>query len=611
MRFSFAFGRQIIALVALLLLVPVAVTIFMLHTINKSEAAMLEAQKLKLQRVVEQLDAGLPAGGFDVMLAQRGVPKDAPVREKVAALNSALRDVIEHVKAQYPGVEAGFYSASLDRIIDGSPQSQAGENFSSRRRNNFLEVMRGREKTEVLGPAEGGILEVYQPLYRDGKIIGAVWATESLGHLAARRHAVLATAYAIIALGVLVGFGGALAVVHRFVQNVNQIKEGLKQLRYDLSRPLKPAAGELGEITAAVNELASLLLRTQQYTRVMLATIAEGLLVVDMEGQIMLANAAAVRLLGLPADWGGKNFREVLPVNTPFAELLHLALRKREEVRDRLVACKGDGGEERQLLVSTALLFVEEQPIGAVLCVQDVTEQVRLQREMRRQERLASLGRLVAGVAHEIRNPLTAINCYLQLWQKSGRFPEKPLNTMREEINRLDNLVEKLLCLAKPAEVKKVPYEVNRLVRDSLRFFEEVVGIRIETDFASDLPEVPLDPEQMGRVLQNLFFNACEAMAGGGVLTVRTYKAGDGRHAVIEVADTGCGIPPEHLKEIFEPFFTTKPQGTGLGLSLAKEVVEAHGGRIEVESELGKGTTMRIYLPLREVSVGGEARLGG
>ncbi|MGO0122905.1 two-component system sensor histidine kinase AtoS [Desulfothermobacter acidiphilus] len=603
MRFSFAFGRQIIALVALLLLVPVAVTVFMLHTISKSEAAMLENQRVRLQQAAEQLDEVLPAGGFQVLLAQQGVPDSAPTREKVAALNAALRGAIERLRSRYPGVELGFYSSSLDRIIDGSPQSQAGENFSSRRRSNFLEAMQGQAKTEVLGPAEGGVLEVYRPLRRNGEIIGAVWATEDLGSLAAHRHAVLGVAYAIIALGVIAGFGGALAVVHRFVHNVNQIKEGLRHLRYDLSHPLPLAAGELGEITAAVNDLAAQLLRTQQYTRVMLATIAEGLLVVDIEGQVMLANAAACRLLGLPVDGTGKHYWEMLPKGTPFASLLEQALQQRREVRDYLVPYGGGKAGERQLLVSTSLLVAEQQIIGAVLAIQDVTERVRLQQEMRRQERLASLGRLVAGVAHEIRNPLTAINCYLQLWRKSGRFPEKPLNTMREEINRLDTLVEKLLYLAKPAEVKKVPYQLNRLVIDSLRFFQEVVQIQIQTELADDLPAVLLDVEQMERVLQNLVFNAREAMADGGTITVRTYRSQDGASAVLEVSDTGCGIPPQHQQEIFEPFFTTKPRGTGLGLSLVKEVVEAHGGKIEVESEVGKGTTFRIYLPLEEVKL--------
>lgn len=612
MRLASNFGRQVLALVAILLLIPIAVTVFMLHMINKSESALLETQKLRLSRAVEKLDAGLP-GDFHTLLEESGATAETPVREKVAILNGRLRKVIRSVAAAYPGTEVGFYSAELDRIIDGSPTPYAGENFSSRRRRNFLAAMRGEERSEALGREEGGILELYRPLVRQGKIIGAVWATESLSQFAARRQAVSYTAYAIIMAGVAVGMGGALLVVHRFVDSVNRIKEGLRSLRYNLAQPLAPAAGELREITDGINELAAMVVRAHQYTEVMLATIDDGLLVVDLEGQVVIANAAVTRALGLSKNCIGRPFAEFLPEGTPFHWFLRQALQMGLQVRDVPVTWHSPGRGERQFLVSTAVLFVGgEQPIGAVLCLQDVTERVKLQEEMRRQERLAALGRLVMGVAHEIRNPLTAINCYLQLWQKSNLFPQRALATMRQEVNRLDALVERLLYFAKPAEARPVVYDLNHLVEKVLRFFEDVVQISVETRLGPDLSPVLVDPEQMERVLQNLIYNACQAMPEGGLLTVSTYPEESGEYVVVEVKDTGCGIPPENIREIFEPFFTTKPRGTGLGLALAKEIVEAHGGRIEAESTVGRGTTMRVYLPVFKGEIqGGETRACG
>lgn len=608
MRVSLSFGRQVLTLVIILLLIPVAVTAFMLRMINESEAALVEKQKMRLMRAVEQLDAGLPAG-FDTILKERGVSETAPVREKVAVLNEELRPLLEEVKRAYPGVEVGFYSAKLDRIIDGSPRPYAGENFSSRRRRNFFGAMQGQVKTVSLSPAEGA-LEIYKPLVRQGKVIGVVWATESLSRFAAQRQVIAYTAYGIIMVGVLVGIGGAVLVVHRFVENVNRIKVGLRSLRSNLEQPLPPAAGELREITEAVNELAAMLVRTQQYTNVMLATISDGLLVVDLEGRVVIANAAIIKILGLEPECVGKPVAELLSSKGPFGRFLEEALQTGRQVRDVPVTwCSQDRGRQ-ELLVSTAVLFSgEHKPIGAVLCVRDVTERVKLQREMQRQERLAALGRLAVGVAHEIRNPLTAINCYLQLWQKSNLFPQQPLATMREEISRLDALVEKLLYLAKPAEARPIIYDVNHLVEENLRFFEDVVRVSLETRLTPDLPPVLVDPEQMGRALQNILYNACQAMPEGGVVTVRTYQENREGNVVIEVEDTGCGIPAENIRDIFEPFFTTKPGGTGLGLALAKEVVEAHGGRIEAESTLGRGTKMRIYLPVFKGEIrGGETR---
>ncbi|MCL6558601.1 MAG: two-component system sensor histidine kinase AtoS [Firmicutes bacterium] len=606
MRISLNFGRQIIVLVTILLAVPVAITVFMFNMINKSESALVEKQKVRLMRAAEQLDISLSTG-FDAILKKNGATDAMPVREKVAILNAELRGLIQNVKAAYPETEEiGFYSAELDRIIDGSPAPYAGENFSRRRRSNFLTSMEGQVMAQAYGLKEGGILEIYRPLVRQGKIIGVVWATESLSKFAAQRHAIAYTSYAIIMVGVLVGFGGAIFVVHRFVQNVNQIKVGLRSLRFNLEQPLVPAAGELREITDAINELAFMLVRTQEYTKVMLATIDDGLLVVDMEGRVVIANAAISKTLGLDGKCVGQLFTQLLPNDAPFSRFLQEALQKETQMADVPVSWRCPGQGERQLLVSTAVLLSGKQRIGAVLLLRDVTEQVKLQEEMRRHERLVALGRLVMGVAHEIRNPLTSINCYLQLWQKNDLFPQQPLATMRQEVSRLDALVEKLLYFAKPAKARPVVYDINQLVETVMPFFKDVVRVSVQTELSPDLPPVLIDPEQMERVLQNIIYNAYQAMPEGGLLTVSTYQEESGDYAVIKVKDTGCGIPAENIREIFEPFFTTKPRGTGLGLALANEIVEAHGGRIEAESTVGRGTTMRVYLPVfkGEIKVG-------
>jgi two-component system sensor histidine kinase AtoS len=598
LRVSLNFGRQVLVLVTILLLIPVAVTVFMLQMINKSESALVQQQKVRLMRAVEQLDESLPTG-FDTILKKNGADETMPVREKVAILNNELRGLLRKVKSAYPGAEVGFYSAELDRIIDGSPQPYAGENFSSRRRQNFLGAMQGQVKSEAYGPTEGGILEIYKPLMRQGRIIGAVWATESLSKFAARRQAIAYTSYAIIMVGVLLGLGGAILVVHRFVQNVNQVKVGLRSLRYNLEQPLVSAAGELREITDAINELAAMLVRAQEYTKVMLATIDDGLLVIDLEGRVVIANAAISKTLGLAPDCIGVPFAGLLPQDAPFHRFLQEALLKGVQTRDVPVTWRCPEQGERRLLTSTAvLLSSRQQPIGVVLLLRDVTERFKLQAEMRRQEKLVALGRLVMGVAHEIRNPLTAINCYLQLWQKNSSFPQQPLATMRQEVSRLDSLVEKLLYFAKPAEARPVVYDVNHLVEEILPFFNDVVQVSIQADLGAGLPPVFIDPEQMGRVLQNIIYNACQSMPGGGLVTVSTYGEESGDHVVIRIKDAGCGIPSQNIRDIFEPFYTTKPRGMGLGLSLANEIVEAHGGRIEAESTVGRGTKMRIYLPV-------------
>lgn len=599
MRISLNFGRQILVLVTVLLLVPVALTVFMLQMINKSESALVEQQKMRLMKAVDQLDTDLPTD-FKSILQKNGVSETAPAREKVAVLNSELGDIINKVEAAYPGTEVGFYSAELDRIIDGSPQPYAGENFSSRRRRNFLSAIQGEVKSESYGPSEGGILEIYKPLKRRGEIISAVWATENLSKFAARRQAIASTAYATIMVGVFIGLGGAILVVHRFVQNVNQIKVGLRSLRFNLEQPLVSAAGELREITDAVNELAAMLVRAQQYTAVMLATIDDGLLVVDLEGKVVIANTALSKSLGLGEECVGKPFAQLLPEGSDFNGFLGEALAEGKEVRDAGVKWQCPGQGERHFRTSTAVLRFLDKPIGAVMLIQDVTERLKLQEKIRRQERLVALGRLVTVVAHEIRNPLTAINCYLQLWRKNSSFPRQPLETMHQEVTRLDLMVEELLRFTQPTEARPVVCDVNRLVEENLPFFKDVVQVSVKTKLGAGLLPVLIDPGQMGRVIQNIMYNAYQAMPEGGIVTVSTYQDESGKNVVIEVSDTGCGIPAENIREVFEPFFTTKPSGMGLGLALADEIVKAHGGRLEAQSEVGRGTKMRIYLPVSE-----------
>ncbi|MEW5763173.1 MAG: two-component system sensor histidine kinase AtoS [Bacillota bacterium] len=597
MRLRLGFGRQLVVLMAALLVIPVVITVYMLHVISASERATIDQQKQRLARAVERLDAGLTTD-FETILEQSGIPDNAPTREKVAALNRHLRGLIEEVRRAYPGSEVGFYVRSLDRIVDGSPSEFAGENFSRRRRQNFLRAVQGKTITELWGQSERGIVEIYRPLVRNGQMIGAVWATENLSQFSSRAEAVARTAYVIIGCGVLLGLGGSLLLVNRFVANVNRIKAGLQKLQSDLTQTLEAGAGEFKEITTAINDLATQLVQSRRYNEVMLATIDDGLLVVNLNGDVVIANAAAQRLLGVNPYFAGKTFREALPEHSPFSNILQETLAHGREIKDVLVPWRSNGAGSVQLLVSTAKLADEKgELMGAVLCCRDITERLKLQEEIRRQERLAALGRVVAGVAHEIRNPLTSMSCYLQLWQRNGNS-SPALQTMQRELTRLDTLVEQLLDFAKPYEARPVPYDINFVIEKVLHFFTEVeqVNSTIQLDLAPDLPPAWIDPEQIERVLMNVLYNAFQAMPGGGLLEVATALGENGEAIVVRVRDTGVGIAQEHMKHLFQPFFSTKEKGTGLGLALAREIVEAHGGHIEVTSAVGKGTTVTIFL---------------
>ncbi len=224
-------------------------------------------------------------------------------------------------------------------------------------------------------------------------------------------------------------------------------------------------------------------------------------------------------------------------------------------------------------------------------------------RQIGQSEKLASIGRLAAGVAHEVNNPLTGVLTFAHLLRDKHEASEqdrRDLDLIIRETTRVRDIVRNLLDFARESPSRRQPLDVNGPARQMLtllRSQKEYRAIRIEEDLAGDLPAVEADQNQLQQVLLNLALNACEAMPDGGVLKIRTARRGG--EVIIQISDTGVGIPREHLETIFDPFFTTKPtgKGTGLGLSVSYGIVQQHGGDIEVVSEPGAGSTFTVVLP--------------
>jgi len=225
-------------------------------------------------------------------------------------------------------------------------------------------------------------------------------------------------------------------------------------------------------------------------------------------------------------------------------------------------------------------------------------------------EKLADLGKIAATVAHEINNPLHGVYTYIRLMERKlqeGDCGSEQLEkfrgylaTMGREVERTSAIVFNLLDFTRPKEPNRKSVDLRKVVDESLSLIQNIArrnNIEIRQEMAA-LPEVQSDPAQIKQVFLNLLVNACEAMETGGTLTVRSREATDDRTVVVEVGDTGGGIPEEYLERMFDPFFTTKGKGTGLGLSVVQGIVQRHGGRIEVDTGPGRGTRMRVILPV-------------
>jgi two-component system NtrC family sensor kinase len=231
---------------------------------------------------------------------------------------------------------------------------------------------------------------------------------------------------------------------------------------------------------------------------------------------------------------------------------------------------------------------------------------MQMEGQLRRSEKLASIGTLAAGVAHEINNPLTGILLYASILNSDKRLDPLLLPDVERvisETQRCADIVKDLLEFSRESLPEKEVTAIDAIIDEVVTFFHQQPDFKhiiIRKNYYSDLPPISVDPGQIRQVFMNLVINAGHAMQQGGELEISTYFSGDGRYLCAGFKDNGVGIPEDDLARIFDPFFTTKPQGTGLGLSISYGIIVNNGGKIEVQSSVGKGTTFVVKLPVSE-----------
>ncbi len=326
-----------------------------------------------------------------------------------------------------------------------------------------------------------------------------------------------------------------------------------------------------------------------------------GLIALDDQQRIAAFNQIAESVLQLSyRDVIGRNADQILPPQ------LWSAVQQSEiqnNVIEQEIDCAVGDKNIVPLEIGTSALRDETGGfLGTVLLFKDLTEVRSLRKEIARSQRLASVGRLAAGVAHEIRNPLSSIKGFATYFKE--RYQDTPqdqqtADIMIAEVDRVNRVVGQLLEFAKPVSVSPKPTLLKELIDNSVRLIEKQArdqNITVETLNSADVNEATIDPDRITQVLLNLYLNAIDAMEAGGQLDVELSQREDNR-IEIKVSDTGCGIPGEDLSRIFDPYFTSKSSGTGLGLTIAHNIMEAMGGNITAETRPGQGTTFRITIP--------------
>ena len=446
----------------------------------------------------------------------------------------------------------------------------------------------------------------------------------------------------VLTLAILLLGGGAAALVgRRIARPVRELAEGAAAIsRGELIQRIEPSTSdEIGRLAAAFNHMAVQLfqqrtaleeahteLRRQfeelidlkTYADSILASMPSGIVTVDLDGRVVTLNPVAELLTGYFAgEVAGRYCTEVFAHTPEISDLLMETLASRAPIANVPLSLRRRNGSAVPVEFSTTpLKGGEGKDLGVIAVLRDLTLVRRLESDLRRSDRLAALGSLAAGLAHEIKNPLTSLVTFSRHLERrfdDVQFRRRFQSVVPRELERINVIVERLLELARPAPLRFALVRPPDLVERAVELYAnqiEAKQIEVRRQYARDVPPIQADPEALYRVFVNLVANAIDAMTSGGRLTLRASWA-DGRDALllprrrsadrgvrVEIEDTGCGIASSAGEQIFHPFYTTRESGTGLGLAIAHKIVQDHGGAISFQSTENRGTTFTVLLPL-------------
>jgi two-component system, NtrC family, sensor histidine kinase PilS len=462
----------------------------------------------------------------------------------------------------------------------------------------------------------GGTSSQFAPLYLLAPLMGGIFLTV--------RGGLLFAAAAALAYGAFYVAESAGMVPPMAYGLTERLSEPALRLRLILYLPLFFVVGAIGgaigrslrEGRLALDEARAQLNRALFDTETILENLSSGLATIDAGGWVRHWNRAASEILAVPAQAvQGRHYLETFgPGLEAFSTRLREALERGTEGTRYEVTVQTSDGRTVPLGISTSLLLgAAGERRGVIALFQDLSEVKELEDRIRRGETLAAIGELSASIAHEIRNCLNPISGSVEVLQKELRVDgenARLLDLVVRESERLDKFISELLEYARERPLKTEKIEVAALAAESIEIARRHPSAGKGKPVSLEGPNEPVwvraDFDQMKQVMTNLLINAFEAIEGAGSVTVRireerrtpgAWGRPGGPRVVLEVVDTGSGIGDEDVAQVFEPFFSTKQGGTGLGLAIANRIVERHGGSIEVESRVGAGTTMRLWLP--------------
>ncbi|MBI2492921.1 MAG: PAS domain-containing protein [Candidatus Rokubacteria bacterium] len=495
---------------------------------------------------------------------------------------------------------------------------------------------------EALGERrQPSVSEFAVPVMVDGRPWGGVRVGLSRGRMDAEILRTRLELGALTLVILLLGGVAAAVMARRIAGPVRALAEGAAAIsRGELAQRIEPAtADEIGRLAAAFNHMAVQLFQqrtaleeahaelTRQFEELadlktyadsILASMPNGIVTVDLDGRVVTLNPAAELLTGyFRGEVAGRYCTEVFAHTPELSDVLMDTLASRAPIANLTLTLRRRNGSTVPIEFSTTpLKGGESKDLGVIGVFRDLTLVRRLESDLRRSDQLAALGTLAAGLAHEIKNPLTSLLTFSRHLDRrfdDPGFRQKFQSVVPRELERINVIVERLLELARPTRLAFGLVRLPELLERALELYThqlDAKAIEVRRQYARDVPPIQADAEGLYRVFVNLVANALEATGPRGRLTLRAgwadaadaplaaRRRGGDRGVKVEIEDTGCGIAASDRDRVFHPFYTTREGGTGLGLALAHKIVEDHGGSIGFRSAEGRGTTFTIVLPL-------------
>src|SRR5712691_9912023 len=515
--------------------------------------------------------------------------------------------LIQHVP--YTKGTAEHYDIAVPVFVPGTSEKWGSVRVGLSLEEMHLEIVRTRLQVLLLG-----VLGVASSI-----VVAAFLARRIVAPLQVLTQRTVAVARGDLEPSITVETHDEIAVL---AGNFNHMTGELRKHRMALEESNRQLDHKVVELSALAN-----------YNDNILASMTSGLLTLDVDGCIETFNVMAETITGVRgADIRGQPALQVFADNVQFLQVLETSRQHRAPLTAPRLEFWRHDGQHVPLALRTAMLQDREGwGVGVLAIFEDLSPMQTLERQLHRADRLAALGQMAAGVAHEIKNPLASVRTFAQLVSRKhhdSRFVERYDRIVPQELHRINFIVEVRLELARPARLHCVPVALPALLQLVTEIYSERLqqqSIRLKTDLAAALPRLLADPEQLHRSFANIVLNAIEAMPTGGELrllcrpvpkalidfatpgnggTSKDIPAGpslalDLYATDVEVVcqDTGMGIPAAQVDQVFTPFWTTKSKGTGLGLALTHKIIEEHGGTIHLTSEVGHGTVVTVRLP--------------